>query len=445
MIKIEKAGKIVIDKLRDKGFLAYFAGGFVRDFLLKIAPKDIDIATNAKPEDILKIFPKAKTIGMHFGVVMVRENKYSFEIATFRKDGIYSDGRKPEKVTWTDAKNDAMRRDFTINGMFYEPESKEIIDYVDGKGDLKNQLIKTVGEPSKRFQEDYLRMLRAIRFASRFEFKIEDKTFEEIKNYAHNIKKISVERIRDEFNKIILHKNRVYGLKLLIKSGLIEQFFPEFNTLDGCEQPPEFHPEGDVLQHTFIMLDGLDENPSLSLVLSVLLHDIGKPSTQVYDEKSKRFRFNHHEHVGANMSLKILKRLKYSNDTIDKVFDAVKMHMVFKDVQNMRKAKLRRFIYRENFDEEMELHRLDCSSSHKILDNYKFLSNKKIEFNNEPVMPKPFINGNDLIKLGLKPGPFFKNILTNAMDLQLENKFISKEEALNWLNEKINQDKGFCD
>ena len=423
----------IIGKLQEKGHIAYLAGGCVRDMLRGETPKDYDIATSALPEEITSIFTKTREVGVHFGVVIVIVNNQAFDVATFRNDGSYKDGRHPEEVTFSTPQDDTARRDFTVNGIFFDPISEKYIDFVEGKSDIDKKVIRAIGEPNLRFQEDHLRLLRAIRFAARFDYEIEAETWNSIKSNASGISKISKERIRDELTKILLNENRVLGFDLLVESGLMEHIIPEILQLKGCEQPPQFHPEGDVFIHTRLMLSLLKNDPSIELVLSVLLHDIGKPATYSFDEEADRIRFNGHDKLGAEMSDQILRELKFSNSIIEDVVQMVANHMTFKDVQNMRQSKLKRFMSRSTFNDEIELHRVDCLGSWGGLDNYDFLNKKVVEFANEPIIPQPLLTGKDLIELGWSPGPDLGQTLNSVQDMQLEGKLNSKDEALDWV------------
>ena len=429
------AAEKVLHNLADAGYRALFAGGCVRDLEHGAEPKDYDIATDATPEQILELFPKGNTVGAHFGVVLVKEGGFDFEIATFRREGPYTDKRRPDHVEFTTPEEDARRRDFTINGMFFDPIANEVIDYVGGMPDLKAGVIRAIGDPVERFEEDYLRMLRAVRFATVLDFEIEPHTWSALCIRAPHVTEISPERIRDELDKIWLSARRVKGFDLLAESNLMQAILPEIMTLRGCEQPPQFHPEGDVYVHTRLMLELLPDDVNLTTVLSVLFHDIGKPGTYHYDADNDRIRFNAHDKVGAEMTIEIMKRLRYPNYRIDEVHAVVLNHMVFKDVQEMRTAKLKRFMARPTFEEEMELHRVDCASSHGMLDNYTFLRDKAEEFAAEPIIPPPLVTGHDLIERGWKPGPDMGSVLTEIQDLQLEGKLTSKNEALRWLIE----------
>lgn len=430
MSSLSKTAAQVATRLTQAGHEAYFAGGCVRDQLLHIKPKDFDIATSATPTEVEALFENTNAVGAHFGVILIKENKHHFEIATFRHDGSYKDGRHPESVTFTNAKEDALRRDFTINGLFQKTNSDEILDYVGGQEDISNQILRAIGEPASRFQEDALRLLRAVRFAVKTGFKIEPITWQAMKDHADMLEKISPERIRDEFSRIITHPRRAEGLQLLLDSGLLVKFLPEAIPLVGCEQPPQWHPEGDVFTHTKIALDLLDSKAPLELCLAVLLHDIGKPPTYTWDEKDQRIRFSGHDAVGAEMAETILRRLRYSNDTIANVKEMVARHMQFMNVQDMRTAKVKRFMARPTFSLEMELHRVDCASSNGFTDNYDFLRAKEEEFANEPIIPTPLVTGKDLISMGLQPGPKFREILEEIQTRQLEGTLTEREEAL---------------
>jgi len=424
--------RAIAQQLRDAGFIAYFAGGCVRDLLLGAAPKDIDIATNAPPEQVQKMFPRTYAVGAHFGVIVVLESEMQFEVATFRSEGAYLDGRRPGEVTFSTPEEDAARRDFTINGMFFDPATDQVIDFVGGRADLDARLIRAIGDPAQRFAEDRLRILRAVRFATTLEFEIEPGTWNALGCCAASITEISAERIREELVRIFLSRHRVRGWDLLDGSGVMRAVLPELEAMKGCEQPPQFHPEGDVFKHTRIMLELLPAEVSLPLVLSVLFHDIGKPSTSSVDEAG-RIRFNGHDRVGAEMTEAVMQRLRFSRAEIDATVEAVRQHMVFKDVPNMRVAKLKRFMARPTFEDELKLHRVDCASSHGMLDNYEFLLRKREEFASEPIIPPPLLRGDDLIRLGFKPGPRFGEILEAVETRQLEDGFRDREEAIEWV------------
>lgn len=425
----------IIQKLRHSGHEALLAGGCVRDHLLGRTPKDYDVATSATPEQVIALFPGSLTVGAHFGVVIVRLGEAHIEVATFRTDGSYKDGRHPESVTFSTAEEDAQRRDFTVNGLFRDPISDRIIDHVGGLVDLEMRLLRAIGEPSRRFAEDKLRLLRAVRFATVLGFEIEPETWRAVCNHAPEIQSVSAERVRDELVKIFLHPNRLRGFDLLMESGLMAQVLPEILVLKGVEQPPQWHPEGDVFIHTRLMLSLLPEQVSLPLVLSVLLHDIAKPATFTVDQTG-RIRFNGHDKLGAEMTGDILRRLKFPNDVIEPTQVAVEHHMVFKDVKKMKKSTLKRMMARPTWQDELALHRVDCLGSNGLLDNYEFMQAKAVEFSQEPLIPKPLINGRDLMALGWQQGPQLGEVLTQVQDAQLEGLISTREEALEWLRGK---------
>ena len=429
----ETAARSIVERLRSEGFEALYAGGCVRDRLLGAEPHDYDVATSARPEQVEALFPRTVPVGAQFGVILVLEGDAEIQVATFRGDGAYHDGRHPESVHYTDAKGDALRRDFTINGLFYDPLKNEVLDFVQGRNDLEKHLIRAIGNPEERFSEDKLRLLRAIRFATTLGFTIDPETWVALLKWAPEIHAVSAERIREEFCKILLSPNRLHGFDLLDQSGLLRMILPEMEQLKGCDQPADFHPEGDVFVHTRLMLSLLPEKVSLPLVLSVLFHDLGKPATRVVDETG-RIRFNGHEGVSAEISLRIMQRLRFSNEVIDAVLPAVRLHMSFKDVPNMRIATLKRMMARPTFDDELELHRVDCLGSHGMLDNHALLIAKREEFSQEPLIPSPLLTGDDLITLGWKPGPKFAEILQSVQTLQLEGKLTSRDEALRWVS-----------
>lgn len=430
-----KAAIQIIQKLRTAGHEALLAGGCVRDRLLGREPKDFDVATSATPQEVISLFPGALTVGAHFGVVIVRHEQEQIEVATFRTDGSYKDGRHPESVTFSTAEEDAQRRDFTVNGLFFDPINDHIIDYVGGQADMEKRVLRAIGQPSKRFEEDKLRLLRAIRFATTLGFEIDPTTWQAVCEHALAIQSVSAERIRDELIKIFMHPNRVRGFDLLVDSGLMAQVLPEILVLKGVEQPPQWHPEGDVFIHTRLMLSLLPAVVSEPLVLSVLLHDIAKPATYTVDETG-RIRFNGHDKLGAEMTGEILRRLKFPNDVIEPTQVAVEHHMVFKDVKKMKKSTLKRMMARPTWSDELALHRVDCLGSNGLLDNYEFMQAKAEEFSHEPLIPTPLLNGRDLIALGWQPGKELGVLLTEVQNAQLEGLISSKEEALEWLQKR---------
>ena len=420
-------------RLKAAGHEALFAGGCVRDKLLGRTPKDFDIATSARPEEVLKLFPGANEVGAHFGVVIAKYSGHHVEIATFRTDGSYKDSRRPETVTFSTPEQDAQRRDFTVNGLFEQPENGEVIDFVGGVVDLRAGVLRAIRNPVERFTEDALRLLRAVRFSVVLGLEIEAETLAAIASCASQLVKISPERIRDEFSKILTAPRRRAGVEVLVETGLMAFIIPEFLKTQGCEQPPEWHPEGDVYTHTCIMLEMLEPDAPLELCLAALLHDIAKPPCQTRDADTGRIRFNGHDAMGAEMADCILHRLRYPNAIIAAVVPMVARHMQFMNVQQMRTAKLKRFMSEPTFTEEMELHRVDCGSSNGLTDNYEFLQAKAEEFAAEPLIPPPLVTGRDLISMGFKPGPLFREILESVQTEQLEGRILDRELALDYV------------
>jgi poly(A) polymerase len=429
---MKEAARKIVERLRGEEHIAYFAGGCVRDIVRRVTPKDYDVATSSTPETVQKLFPRTHAVGAHFGVIIVLENGFQFEVATFRSDDAYIDGRHPTAVHFSSPEEDARRRDFTINGMFYDPVAEEVIDLVGGRADIAAKLVRAIGDPAQRFAEDRLRMLRAVRFATVLDYEIDKQTWDALVANASSINQISAERIRDELVRIFLSPNRVRGWDLLDSSGLMRAILPELDAMKGVLQPEQFHPEGDVFVHTRLMLQLLPEEVSAPLVLAVLFHDVAKPVTARVD-RTGRIRFNDHDRIGAEMTEAIMRRLRFSGAEIEATVEMVRQHMVFKDAPNMRVAKLKRFMARPTFEDELELHRVDCQSSHRMLDNYEFLLRKREEFANEPIIPPPLVRGDDLIALGLKPGPKFGEILEAVETRQLEGSLRTREEALDWV------------
>ena len=421
----------IVKTLHDQGQEAYFAGGSVRDLLLEKNISEIDIATSASPQEIEQLFPKTIPVGKQFGVIVVVQDTNNYEVTTFRKEGDYVDGRHPTQVSFTDAQHDVERRDFTVNALFLNPFTEEVIDYVKGREDLERKLIRTVGPPQSRFQEDKLRLLRALRLACQLGFEIEQESYQQVKEHASQLTQVSWERIRDEVLKILTGPDPSRGLKLLFDSGILEVILPEIAAMHGVQQPPEFHPEGDVLVHTCLMFE-LSQERSETLSLEILLHDVGKPPTFAIKE---RIRFDGHADLGAKMAEEICRRLRISNQQIEEVVDVVKDHLRFIHVQEMRESTLKRFLRKTNFSDHLELHRLDSLASHGDLSSYHFCQEKLEELTQEAMRPKPFINGHDLIRLGLEPGPIFSEIMSAVEDFQLEGKLSSKEETLDWVKE----------
>jgi poly(A) polymerase len=420
----------VVARLQQAGHIAYLAGGCVRDHLLGVEAKDCDIATSAPPEDVQRIFAGRVTglVGKSFAVVRVREDGEEFEIAMFRQDGAYLDGRRPVSVSPATPEEDAQRRDFTINGLFFDPVANRLIDYVGGEADLRAGIIRAIGDPAARFGEDHLRLLRAIRFAAKFYFQIEPKTWEAICAGAALIRSVSADRIRDELNKIFTVAKPEKGLDLLDQSGLLKEVLPDIAALHGVEQPPQYHPEGDVFEHTRLMLTKIKE-PNLDLALSVLFHDVGKKPTSRTDENG-RIRFNEHESVGAEMAEHIMTGLRYDNKTIHTVRELVQHHMQFKDVNKMRQSTLKKMMARPTFPLELELHRIDCSSSHGDLEHYHYLTHLQETMTPEQIDPPPLISGHDLIAMGIPPGKTIGRILDAVKNAQLEGIIQTRQEAM---------------
>ena len=423
----EALARAVIGKLRESGHQAYLVGGSVRDLLLGAQPKDFDVSTDARPDRILSLFPKSGLVGAHFGVVLVRDGPAQVEVATFRSDGESSDGRRPDSVHFeTDPRQDVLRRDFTINGLLMDPETGRVLDYTGGRADLERKVVRAVGDPAVRFREDHLRLLRAVRFAARLGFAIDPSTFAAIERDHPLILKVSAERIRDELSRILTEGGARRGFELLERSGLLADLLPEVAAMKGVEQPPEFHPEGDVWVHTLMLLEGL-RHPSLTLALGALLHDVGKPpSFRVAD----RIRFDGHVEAGVRLAHAILQRLRFSTEETERVEALVANHMKFKDLKRMRASTLKRFLRLPGFPELLELHRLDCLASNGALESYELAKRKLAEFPAEQLKPTPLVTGVDLISAGYRPGPQFSAMLAVVEDAQLEGRVHSAGEAL---------------
>jgi len=426
---MRKAARRIVEKLRINGHEAFFAGGWVRDFLLRRKPQDIDIATSATPEQVMKLFPHSKDVGAKFGAVQVRVFGHPYDVVTFRSEGPYLDGRHPSKVSFSGPRQDALRRDFTINGLFYDPVAGRVIDYVHGRADLQQKVVRTIGDPRERFEEDKLRMLRAVRLACNLTFEIAPETWDAVKQLTPAIRQVSWERIGDELIKILTGADPGRGLDLLHESGLLAEILPEVEALHGVEQPSKYHPEGDVFVHTREALSLL-RKPSPTLALGTLLHDIGKPATF---EIKDRIRFHGHSEVGAQIAEEICRRLRMSNEETERVVDLVRNHLWFINVPNMRESTLKRFLRKPDIAEHLELHRVDCLSSHGDLSAWRFCREKLKALEHEPAPLPPLVTGDDLISLGYHPGPIFKEILDAVEDLQLEAGLANKEEALDYV------------
>jgi poly(A) polymerase len=430
-----EAASQIARRLREKGYEAYFVGGCVRDLVMGREPADYDIATDATPENVVELFPESLTVGAQFGVVLVPRTEGDVEVATFRSDGRYTDGRHPAEVRFSKtAREDVRRRDFTINGMLLDPEKNEVLDHVGGQADIRSRRIRTIGDPMERFSEDRLRMLRAVRFAARFDFTLDPATLEAIQKLAPDIHDVSAERVRDEILKILTEGRARRGFEWLDSSGLLKEVLPEIKALQGVAQPPEFHPEGDVWTHTLMMLEGLGAGVSRTLALGVLLHDVGKPATFSIRE---RIRFDNHVEVGARMAEEILHRLRLPTKDIERVAELVRHHLRFKDFPKMRRSTQLRFIRMPAFDEHLELHRLDCLSSHGDLTNYELARKMLEETPAVEIKPAPLVTGHDLIAAGYKPGPLFKKILGAVEDAQLEGRLHTRGEAMGIVAEQF--------
>lgn len=419
------AAESICAGLHAHGYRALLAGGCVRDLILGVTPKDYDIATSARPQDVAAIFERTIGIGAAFGVQLVLLPEGRFEVTTFRKDGPYEDGRHPSTVTFTDEEEDARRRDFTINALFYDPFNKKVLDYVQGRKDLRDGIVRAVGPPRQRFHEDHLRLLRAIRFAARLGYTIEENTYQAVKDMAPLITTTSAERIRDELLMILTEGGAKRAFELLDKTGLLPHFLPEISAMKGVEQPPQFHPEGDVFTHTLLMLDLL-HNPSPTLALGALLHDVAKPVTQT---KTDRIRFNDHDKTGAEMARDICQRLRLSRHQTERVVWLVSQHMRFAHLPKMRENKRKRLVRAEGFEELKELCRIDCLASHQKLSTIEWVENYQARMPREVLRPEPLLRGHDLIELGYSPGPLFSKILKKIEDLQLEGQLTGKDEA----------------
>ena len=429
----------VIRTLREAGHEALLAGGCVRDLLLKREPKDYDVATSALPDQVEALFERTVAVGKAFGVIKVLDDKldgFDIEVATFRHDGPYLDGRHPSSVQFTTAAEDAARRDFTINALFLDPDSGAVLDHVGGLADLDARVIRAVGDPRVRFKEDKLRLLRAVRFAAGLNFDIDDATLEAVRDMAAEIKVVSAERMQAELTTLLTARGQSRGFKLMLETELLDAILPEISVMVGVEQPPEFHPEGDVWTHTMLALDLMDYPVTITLALGVLLHDVAKPPT--FDDSTDRIRFNGHDKLGAEMAGDILHRLKFPNDVIERVQSLIEDHLKFINVPKMKTATLKRFVRKPHFDEDLELHRIDCLAGPGTLETYKYVRGKLAEFQREPekLKPKLPIDGNDLKELGLPPGPQYKELLAAVEDEILEGRIETREQALAFVKQQ---------
>lgn len=461
----------IVERLRTAGFSAYLVGGCVRDRLMGIVPKDYDIATSAPPQVVGRLFARTVAVGAAFGVVRVLEEGGSYEVATFRSDGAYSDGRRPGRVTWsTDPGQDVQRRDFTINGLLYDPSCGRVLDFVGGEQDIRSGVIRTIGSAERRFREDRLRLVRAVRFAARFGYELEAETLAALRGQAGEVTGVSPERIREELVRMLTEGHAAAGIRRLEEAGLLVHLLPEVADLQGVPQPPEFHPEGDCWVHTLLMLKLMDQSgsarekalrggespdlpgdrsvalssapygnswvsyPSATLAVGVLLHDIGKPPTF---ERRDRIRFNRHAEVGARMALRICERLRFSRKQQERITALVRDHLKFIDLPRMRASTLKRFLGQEGFEEHLELHRLDCLGSHGNLDNWRMAAATLDRSEPEDLHPPPILTGNDLIQMGYTPGPVFREILGSLRDAQLDNRVETRRQARAWVSARF--------
>ncbi len=423
----------IIKKLQENGHTAYLAGGCVRDMLLGLDPNDYDVATSATPDEVIKIFNKTIPVGKNFGVVIVVEDNEQIEVATFRKDVGIDDGRHPQSIEFCSAEEDAKRRDFTINGLFYDIVNKKMIDYVDGQRDIIRGLIKFIGNPEDRINEDKLRMLRAIRFLGKYEFHLDEETENAIKRNACKIIDVSQERITEELKKILTNNNSDVSFLGLIRTTLLCYILPELYTIRNIRQPEKFHPEGDVWQHTMIVISKLSIYQNFELSLAGLLHDIGKSVTQNYDDG--KMTFHGHADVSTEITKRICDRLKLSNDSKDKIVWLVENHMMPLNIENIRKSKLKCLMASIYYEDLIKLHEADCNSTGRKIKSIEIMKKKYAEFIEEGKLPQPLINGKDLIDFGLKPGPSFSKILKEIRNLQLDGKINIKDEAINFMKE----------
>jgi poly(A) polymerase len=434
----------IIQTLRQRSFEAYLVGGCVRDLLLGREPKDYDVATSATPQQVMEVFPETYAVGAQFGVVLVpapdtdaaasvltehSSKSHAVEVATFRSDIGYSDGRHPDEVRFSrDPREDVARRDFTINGMLLDPVSDEVLDFVGGRKDLEAGIIRTIGDPEQRFGEDKLRMLRAVRFAARFEYAVDPATFAAMRKLAEQIHVVSRERVRDEFTRMLTEGHARRAFLLLDESGLLKPVLPEISAMKGVQQPPEFHPEGDVFVHTLLLLENLPNPCPMTLAWGALLHDVGKPAT--FRVAPDRIRFDSHVEVGVKMAEAICRRLRFSNDETGQILALVDNHMRFGHVSRMKDSTLKKFLRMPAFGEHLALHRADCLASHRNLSTYEFIQQKRQEIPVETMRPSPLVTGDDLIAAGHIPGPKFREILSAVEDAQLEGRLRSREAAL---------------
>ena len=429
----------ICDTLRSNGYQALLVGGCVRDLLLGREPADYDVTTDATPEQVMTLFPESIAVGAQFGVILVPRDGLKVEVATFRSDVGYSDGRHPDSVVYSKTpQEDVQRRDFTINGLLMRHDNSEVLDYVGGQADLEAKLLRAIGEPDLRFAEDKLRMMRAVRFAARFGFEIEAAAFRATRRHVAEIHQVSPERLREELTKMLTEGAARRAFELLDQTWLLQQVLPEIGAMKGVEQPPQYHPEGDVWIHTLLMLEGLPVGASPTLAWGVLLHDVGKPPTfQSAEQTGDRIRFNDHVEVGVRMAEAICKRLRFSNENTGQILALVDNHMKFGAVEGMRAATLKRFVRLPRFEEHLALHRLDCLSSHRHLESYEFVKRFLEVTPPEQVRPERLLTGDDLQEMGFRPGPLFAEILRTLEDAQLDGRIRTREEAEEFVRKRF--------
>ncbi|HYM06689.1 MAG TPA: CCA tRNA nucleotidyltransferase [Terriglobales bacterium] len=439
MSEIKEFAEQIVRTLRAHGHQAYLVGGCVRDLLLGIEPADYDITTDATPDEVMRIFPETYAVGAQFGVVLVplrHDANHTVEVATFRSDIGYSDGRHPDQVRFSkSAQEDVERRDFTINGLLLDPVNNEVLDFVGGRKDLDDGIIRAIGDPERRFAEDKLRMLRAVRFAARFGYTIEPATLAAIRKLAADAHQVSRERVRDELSKMLTEGHARQAFLLLDETGLLREVLPEISAMKGVQQPPEFHPEGDVFVHTLLLLQELPQPCPATLAWGALLHDVGKPPT--FRVAPDRIRFDNHVDVGVKMAEEICRRLRFSNDDTEQILALVANHMRFSHVPQMKESTFKRFVRMPRFEQHIELHRLDCQASHGDLTSYNFTRERIAAIPPEAIRPRPLISGDDLIAAGYPPGPRFKEILSQVEDAQLEGRLQSKDSAMEYVRREF--------
>jgi poly(A) polymerase len=434
----------VVQRLRDAGYQALWAGGCVRDELLGHVPKDYDVASDACPEQVRRLFRRTIAVGMAFGVVEVLgppsdAGLLKVQVATFRSDVSYSDGRHPDQVVFSSPQEDAQRRDFTINGMFFDPLENKLIDYVGGQADLQARILRAIGDPAKRFNEDKLRMLRAARMATRFQLTIDPATADAIRAMAPQIEVVSAERIADELRKLLVDPQRARGVNLLLDLGLVEAVLPELLPMKGLPQGPPGAPTSDLWDHVLRVLDLLGPKPSFPLALAALLHDVGKPRT--VGRTPDRYTFYYHEHVGRRMASDICLRLKLSNDERERIEWLVEKHQFLCDVQTMRQSKVKVTLNHPGIRELLALHRADALASGRSTEHVDYCEKLLREWTMIDLNPPPLVTGHDLTALGLEPGPLFKRLLDAVREAQLEGTITTPKQALELVERLLAEEK----